>query len=149
MTRALIAVGAGLALSFLVLGLVVYVNREKESVAVDSGLAERISRAITVSRESGDAVDLAEIARFGWDRVLIAPRRTPRQEIERALGIEFKGDLPYDAESLAIFVFARGGELARFADYRGLTPFAELPLELARDEALLHVENARVRAGAP
>ena len=45
MTRALIAVGALLAVAFAVLGLVVYLNREEDRVAVDNVLALELTRA--------------------------------------------------------------------------------------------------------
>jgi hypothetical protein len=146
-TRALVAVGAGLALCLIVLGAVVYVAREREHVAVDSALAERITREIDGASGSGEEVDLAATARFEWDRVLVFARRTPRQEISARLGSEFRGELPYDVESGAVLVFALGTELARFADYRGTRRFEGLPVELGRDEALLRVEGPSVRAG--
>ena len=147
MTRALIAVGAALALCFAGAGLLVYLSREEERVAVDSGLAERISRELTESAASGAPVDLAELAPFAWDRVIVVPRRTPDAEISRRLGSPFEGHLPYDAESPALFVFADGSRLARFADYRGARPFEGLPAELPRDRALLRVRAGAVRPG--
>jgi hypothetical protein len=148
MTRALVAVGAALALFFAIFGVAVYVTREKEHVAVDADLADRLGREVTAARETGDPVDLRDVAAFEWDRVVIVARGTPREEISRALGFEFEGELHYDVESLAILVFARRQTLARFADYRGVIPFERLPLELARDEAVLEVDGRAVRPAA-
>lgn len=148
MTRALVAVGAALALSFLVLGAVVYALREEEKPAVDSALAETLGREIVEARGSDQPIDLAELTKFNWDRVLIVERRTPREEIEQALGIDFEGEVPYDVESSAVLIFARGDSLARYADYRGLVPFEGLPVTLERDRALLDVgESVRPVSG--
>jgi hypothetical protein len=144
-TRALVAVGGLLVLCLLVFGVAVYVTREEEHVAVDSDLAERIGLAVSEAQSTGDPVDLAQVASFPWDRVLIVPRGTAREEISERLGFEFEGELIYDVESGALLVFANGSSLARFADYRGLQPFEGLPAELARERALLDVERGSVR----
>ena len=46
MARALAAVGAALVFLLLVLGVVVYLNRDEDAIAVDNLLAENISREI-------------------------------------------------------------------------------------------------------
>jgi hypothetical protein len=144
-TRALLAVGGLLVVCLLAFGVAVYVTREEEHVAVDSDLAERLGLAVTEASSTGAPVDLAQVASFPWDRVVIVRRGTAREEISERLGFEFEGELSYDVESGALLVFAHGSALARFADYRGLQPFEGLPAELPRDEALLDVDSERVR----
>ena len=58
MARALTAVGALLVLCLLVLGLVVYLSRDEDSIAVDNLLAEDITRAIGTAEDRGEDVDL-------------------------------------------------------------------------------------------
>jgi hypothetical protein len=84
------------------------------------------------------------LAVFRWDRVLVVAPGTAREEVSRALGSEFAGDLPFGSTG-QLFVFADGDALARFADYRGRATFTgfERPIEaLPRERAVL-----RVRAG--
>lgn len=142
MARALIAVGALLAVAFGVLALAVVLTREEDRVAVDDVLALELTRAIG-EIERGQ-VDLRRLAGFRWDRVLVVAPGTAREEISRALGGEFAGDLPFGSAG-HVFVFADGDALARFADYRGRATFTgfERPIEvLPRERAVL-----RVRAG--
>ena len=142
MARALIAVGASLALAFAVLALVVFATRDEDRVAVDNLLALELTRAI--GQSEGDQVDLRRLADFRWDRVLVVAPGTARDAVSRALGSAYRGDLPYGSTG-QLFVFADGTELARFADYRGRATFNgfERPLDtLPRERAVL-----RVRAG--
>ena len=144
MARALIAVGALLAVAFGVLALVVFATREEDRVAVDDLLALELTRAIG-ELDSGE-VDLRRLARGDWDRVLIAAPGTSRDAVSRALGSEFKGDLPFGSSG-ELFVFAAGDALVRFADYRGRAEFEgfETPIaELAREEAVLRVDDGIV-----
>ena len=60
MARALIAVGAALVLALLVLGTVIYVNRDEDGIAVDNLLAEDITRAIGTAEDRGADVDLGQ-----------------------------------------------------------------------------------------
>ena len=148
MTRVLVAVGAALALCFAVLGLVVYLSRDEDRVAVDNLLAENLSRAIALAEANREDVDLSRLADFAWDRLLVVAPDTPREEISRALGTEFKGDLNYSAESQELLVFADGKRLARFADYRGRGRFEgfRTPVdELVREDAVLEVRDLVVR----
>ena len=144
MSRALVAVGALLAVAFLILGLVVFLTRTEDRVAADNLLAERLTRAIQLSEEEGDGrVDLREVADFRWDRVLVVAPGTPRDAVSEALGSEYKGDLPFGSLG-QVFVFARGTAVARIADYRGRGTFTgfDRPLdELPRDRAVLRVRN--------
>jgi hypothetical protein len=142
MGRALIAVGALLAVAFAVLAAVVVATREEDRVAVDDLLALELTRAVG----ERDEVDLRALADFEWDRVLVVAPGTPRDAISAELGSEFKGDLPFGSTG-PLLVFADGEELARFADYRGRATFTgfERPLEaLPRERAVLRVRNGVV-----
>jgi hypothetical protein len=148
MGRALVAVGAALLLCFGVLGAIVYFTRDEDTVAVDSGLAEAITKAVAESEQRGEPVDLAQLTDFDWDRVVVFAPRTPNDQVSKALGFRFKGDLPYDAESSEVFAFVSGDRLARFADYRGRGTFAGLrrPVdELTPGEAVFEVHDMVAR----
>jgi hypothetical protein len=144
MTRALLAVGALLAVAFLIFGLVVFLTRSEDRIAADNLLAENLTRAIQLAEEDGGGkVDLRRVADFPWDRVLVIAPGTPRADVSAALGSEYKGDLPFGSHG-QVFVFARGSAIARIADYRGRGTFTgfERPLdELPRRRAVLRVRN--------
>src|SRR4051794_12643675 len=143
MTRALLAVGGLLATAFLIFGLVVFLTRSEDRVAVDNLLAERLTRAIQVSEEGDGRVDLTEVAPFPWDRVIVAAPGTSRDAVSEQLGSPYKGDLPFGSLG-QVFIFARGTQLARIADYRGRGTFTgfDRPLDvLPRDRALLEVRD--------
>jgi hypothetical protein len=111
---------------------------------VDNLLAEDLTRRIQTAEGRGEDVDLATATRFAWDRVLIVAPDTPTARISDALGSEFRGSINYTAESNGMFVFARGTELARYADYRGRARFEgfQQPIaELPRDRAVLEVRD--------
>jgi hypothetical protein len=150
MTRALLGVGALLAVAFLILGAVVFLTRSEDRVAVDNLLAENLTRAIQLAEEEGDGtVDLGQVADFDWDRVLIVAPGTPRADVSAELGSEYKGDLPFGSLG-QVFVFARGDQLARIADYRGRGTFTgfERPLDvLPRDDTVLRVRDLVVSPG--
>ena len=138
MTRALIAVGACLALIIGGLGLAVYVTRDEDNVAVDTPLSENLTRAIA----QRERVDLRALAPFEWDEVLIVARGTPRETISRRLGYEWTGDVGFQTGELLIFL--DHGRVARFADYRGLGRFEgfESPIDsLPRHDAVLRVRE--------
>jgi len=143
MGRALIAVGSALVLCCVSLGLVVYLTREDERIAVDNLLAEDLSRAIgTAESERGGQVELPSVARFGWDEVLLVARGTPREAISEELGFEWKGDTAFQDTELLIFL--EDGQVERFADYRGEGVFEgfEEPFDtLPRSQATLEVRN--------
>lgn len=148
MGRALVAVGIALAVSFAAIGVLVYLEREEDRIAVDSVLAEELSRALTMARGEPEPVEVRDVTPFAWDRVFVFARRTPPERISQALGFEFKGDLPYDVESQELFVFVRGGEMVRFADYRGRDRFVGLdrPVQpLFPDEAAFRVGGGVIR----
>ena len=123
MARALTAVGAALVFLLLVLGVVVYLNRDEDAIAVDNLLAEDITREIGTAEQRGADVDLADVTDFEWDQR--ADRRAQRDAAprsRRALGAPWKGELAFGTGDLLIFV--RDGHVARFADYRGEGRFA-------------------------
>ena len=143
MARALIAVGAALALFVLGLGLAVYLTRDEDNIQVDNLLAERFTRDIALSEADGRDVDLRELAPFEWESVLIVARDAPREAISRRLGYEWTGTLGFQTGELLIMLDQRG-RVARFFDYRGEgrfagidTPFAQLP----RDSAVFRVRS--------
>jgi hypothetical protein len=143
MARALFAVGALLTLCFVILGLVVFLARSEDQLAVDNQLAENLTRAIFLSEDLREDVDLRRLARFDWDRVLVVAPGTTRAEVSRALGSEYKADLPLPSAN-EVFVFARGKALAGVADYRGRGTFAgfEQPIDtLPRERAVLRVRD--------
>jgi hypothetical protein len=139
----LIAVGAALVLMIAALGAAVYFTRDEDNVAVDSGLAEELSRAVALAEAQSDGrIDLARLAPFAWDEVLVVARGTPAEEISRRLGYPWTGDVPSQTGELLIFL--RGGRVARFADYRGLgrfTGFATPIDALPRARAVLRVRD--------
>ena len=146
MTRALTAVGAALVLALLVLGLVIYVNRDEDGIAVDNLLAEDISRAIGTAEDRSADVDLGRIANFEWDELVIAPRDATRAQLTRELGFPWEGDLEFRTGDILIFL--RDGELARFADYRGEGRFEGIDRPFARfdrDDAVFRVRSLAIR----
>jgi hypothetical protein len=130
MARALTAVGAALVLALLVLGTVIYVNRDEKGIAVDNLLAEDITRAIGTAEDRGADVDLGRIAKFEWDELVIAERDATRAQLTRELGFPWEGDLEFRTGDILIFL--RKGRLARFADYRGEGRFEGIERPFAR-----------------
>src|SRR4051794_13399583 len=142
MGRVLALVAAGLIACLALLALAIYVTRDEDNIQADNLLAERFTRAVALAQEDNDGVvDLRDVARFGWDRVLLVAAGTSREQISRRLGHEWTGIDTVDGGDLLIFL--RGGNVARFADYRGrgrfvgfTRPFAELPEQLHVNPAL-------------
>jgi hypothetical protein len=126
MGKALLAVGGFLACCFLVFGGVVYFTRDEDTVAVDAQLAEAISKGFVEAQQRREPLDLRTLTEFDWDRVLVYRPGAKRDDVSRALGFDFKGDLPYTAESSEVFVFTNRGGFVRFADYRGRGRFEGL-----------------------
>ena len=151
MARALTAVGAALALALLVLGLAIYLSRDEDAIAVDNLLAEDVTREIASAEQRGEDVDLADVTDFEWDRVVIAARAANRDEISRALGAPWTGDVAFGTGDLLIF--ARGKHVARYADYRGEGRFDDLTRPVAsfdRDDAVFSVRSLVIRPrGSP
>jgi hypothetical protein len=142
MARALIAVGAALALLVGGLGLAVYLTRDEDNIQVDSLLSERFTRDVALSAGRGGEVDLRDVAPFAWDTVLIVEPDTPRAVISRRLGYEWTGTLGFETGDLLILL--RRGKVARFFDYRGEGVFEGVrrPIDaLPRDRAVFRVRN--------
>jgi hypothetical protein len=137
MGRALTAVGGLLVLVLLVLGTVIYVNRDEDGIAVDNLLAEDITRAIATAEDRGADVDLGRIANFEWDELVIARRDATSAQITSELGRPWKGELEFRTGDLLIFL--RDGALARFADYRGEGRFEGI------DRPFAHFDRADAR----
>ena len=150
MARALAAVGAALVFLLLVLGVVVYVNRDEDAIAVDNLLAENITREIGTAEQRGADVDLGDVTDFKWDHVLLAEHDASRATISKALGAPWKGDVAFGTGGLLIFV--RRGHVARYADYRGEGRFDSVPRPVARfahDDAVFSVRDLVIRPKRP
>jgi hypothetical protein len=148
MGKALIAVGTFLSICFLVFGGVVYFTRKEDTIAVDSVLAQAITKAFVEADARAEPLDLRDVTPFDWDEVVIYPPGTPRPMVSRALGFTFHGDLPYTAESSEVFVFTNRGRFVRFADYRGRGRFVGLrrPIaELTANDAVFQVRDGVAR----
>jgi hypothetical protein len=124
MARALFAVGGLLALLIAGLVLVAWLGRADESLAVDNILSEQITKAVTTADQQDSNLALADVNQSPWDKVVVVSPRTPREEISRRLGTDWKGDVGYDAGEL--FIFLRDGEVDRFAHYLGKSRFEGL-----------------------
>src|SRR3954469_198913 len=144
MGRVLALVAAGLVFFLALLSLAVYLSRDEDNIQADNLLAERFTRAVATANDSDHdgTVDLRALAPFAWDRVLLVASGTSREAISRRLGQEWTGIDTVDGGDLLIFL--RGGEVARFADYRGRghfegfsRPFADLPAQLRVDDSLV------------
>jgi hypothetical protein len=99
--------------------------------------------------ESGGEVDLRTVAGFPWDRVLILAPGAPRDDVSAAIGSEYNGQLPFGSRG-QVFVFVRGNEVARIADYRGRAVFRgfESPVDaLPSEDAVLRVDDLVVSPG--
>jgi hypothetical protein len=144
MGRVLALVGALLVLAIGGLGLAVYLTRDEDNVQVDNLLSQNFSKAVALAEDpdqgTNGVVDLRTLARFDWDRVLIVAKGTPRATISRRLGRPWTGVLGIDSGDSLIFL--DGGDVARYADYRGSGRFTGLarPIaELPRDSAVFDV----------
>lgn len=145
MGRVLFLVGAALALLIAVLALVVYLSRDEDNLAIDNLLSENFSRAVALA-DNGDRVNLAALAPFSWDHVLIVAQGTPRAAISRRIGYRWNGIVAIDTGDLMLF--EKRGRVTRFADYRGEGRFAGLPrpfAELPRRRAVFVVRNLAIR----
>ncbi len=149
MMRALIAVGAALALLIGGLSLAVVLGSDEDDIAVDNPLSENLTRAITLAEaESGGRVDLGRLVPGDWDTVLVVARGAPREAISARLGYEWTGD---DFPTGEQFVFLEGDRVVRFADYRGRGVFEDFatPVDVVpRDLAVLRVRNLVISPGS-
>jgi hypothetical protein len=149
MTRALVVVGAVLALLIGGLSLAVVVGSDEDDIAVDNPLSENLTRAIALAeRESGGRVDLGDFVPGDWDTVLVVARGAPREAISARLGYEWTGD---DFPTGEQFIFLEGDRVARFADYRGQGVFEGFatPVDVVpRDLAVLRVRDLVISLGS-
>jgi hypothetical protein len=146
MQRALIAVGAALALLVGGLALAVFLTRDEDNVQVDNLLSERFTREVATASANGTDLDLAQIAPFEWARVLVIEPGTSNDEISRALGYEWTGVLGFETGEKLILLDG-DGKVVRFFDYRGEGRFAGLPTpiaELAREDAVFEVRRLQI-----
>jgi hypothetical protein len=146
MQRALIAVGAALALLVGGLALAVFLTRDEDNVQVDNLLSERFTREVATASANGTDLDLAQIAPFEWARVLVIEPGTSDAEISRALGYEWTGVLGFETGEKLILLDG-DGKVVRFFDYRGEGRFARLPTpvaELAREDAVFQVRRLQI-----
>jgi hypothetical protein len=146
MGRVLGVVAALLVFFIAGLGLAVYFTRDEDNLQADNLLAESFTKAVTQAPQHDGTVDLRELARFDWDRVLLVHPGTPRDAISRRLGRQWTGIDTVDGGDVLIFL--RGADVVRFADYRGSNsfegfqrPFAEIP----RARAVFTVRDRVVR----
>jgi hypothetical protein len=142
MERVLALVAGALVFFIAALGLAVYFTRDEDNLQVDNLLSENFTKAVALAPQRGGTVDLRELARFDWDRVLLVQAGTSRDAISARLGHEWTGLDTVDGGDLLLFL--RDGEVVRFADYRGLNsfegfsrPFADMP----SDRAVFTVRN--------
>jgi len=146
MARALIAVGAALALLVGGLALAVFLTRDEDNIQVDNLLSERFTREVATASANGTDLDLRTVAPFEWSRLLIVERGTPDAVITRRLGYEWTGTLGFETGEKLILLDGEG-QVERFFDYRGEGDFAgvEAPIaELARDEAVFRVRRLQI-----
>jgi|SRR4051812_49095932 hypothetical protein len=138
---------AGLLVFFIAaLGLAVYVTRDEDNLQADNLLAENFTKAVAQAPQHDDKVDLRELARFDWDRVLVVEPGTSRDAISERLGREWTGIDTVDGGDLLLFL--RGADVVRFADYRGSNTFAgfERPFtEIPKEQAVFTVRDRVVR----
>lgn len=146
MGRVLALVAGALVFFIVALGAAVYFTRDEDNLQADNLLAESFTRAVTLAPENENRVDLGGLARFEWDRVLLVQPGTPRETISRRLGHEWTGIDTVDGGELLVFL--RGGDVVRFADYRGSNTFAgfEQPIaEIPRERAVFEVRDRVIR----
>jgi hypothetical protein len=132
-----LVLGAGALVFFIAaLGLAIYFTRDEDNLQADNILAENFTRAVALAPLQDGTVELPEIARFDWDRVLLVQPGTSRDAISERLGREWTGIDTVDGGDVLIFL--RGADVVRFADYRGSNtfegfarPFADIPRERA------------------
>ena len=146
MARALIAVGAALALLIGGLALAVFLTRDEDNIQVDNILSEDFTRDVATASAEGTDIDLAKVAPFAWDRVLVVEPGTSDEEISDALGYEWTGVLGFETGEKLILLDA-DGDVVRFFDYRGEGRFTgvETPIaEIARQDAVFTVRRLEI-----
>lgn len=150
MGRVLALVAGALVFFVAALSLAVYLTRDEDNLQADNLLAENFTKAVTLAPENDNVVRLPDLARFDWDRVLVVQPGTSRAAISKRIGREWPGIDTVDGGELLVFLDA-GGNVVRFADYRGSNTFAgfERPFdEIARADATFKVRDRVVSPGA-
>lgn len=146
MGRVLALVSGALVFFIVVLGLAVFLTRDEDNLQADNLLAEAITQRIAQAPDYGDVLDLREVADFPWQRVLVVQPGTSRARISQRLGFEWTGIDTVDGGDLFIFRDG-GGDVVRFADYRGSNRFEsfERPFhEFEREAAVFTVRGGVV-----
>jgi hypothetical protein len=150
MGRVLGLVAAALVLAIGGLVLAVYVTRDEDNIQVDNILSENFSKAVALAEDPQEGtngiVDLRRVANFfDWDSVLAVAPGVSRDRISNALGHKWTGIVGVDSGELLIFL--RGGDVVRFANYRGTGRFAGFePLqEIQRNDAVFTARGLVVR----
>ena len=76
--------------------LAVYLGRDEDNIQADNLLAENFTKAVATAHDDTDGkVDLRDVARFDWDRVLLVAAGTSRDQISAKLGREWTIDPGY------------------------------------------------------
>jgi len=150
MGRVLALVSGALVFFIVVLGLAVFLTRDEDNLQADNLLAEAITQRIAEAPANGDVLDLREVATFPWQRVLVVQPGTSRAQISERLGSEWTGIDTVDGGDLFIFLDG-GGDVVRFADYRGSNTFAgfERPFDEFEREAAVFTVRDRVVSPRP
>jgi hypothetical protein len=142
MGRALIAVGAALAILVGGLALAVFVTRDEDNIQADNALSEDFTRDVASARR--DDMYPRRAAPFEWARVLLVAPGTPREAISRRLGYEWTGTSGIEGAYETLILLDGRGKVARFLEYRGAGRFAgveESIPELPRERAAFRVSE--------
>jgi hypothetical protein len=150
MGRVLALVSGALVFFIVVLGLAVFLTRDEDNLQADNLLAEAITQRIAEAPDNGNVLDLREVATFPWQRVLVVQPGTSRAQISERLGSEWTGIDTVDGGDLFLFLDG-GGDVVRFADYRGSNSFAgfERPFDEFEREAAVFTVRDRVVSPRP
>jgi hypothetical protein len=149
MGRVLTLVAAALVLFIGGLGLAVYFTRDEDNIEVDNVLSENFSKAVQLAEDPDELqhgrVDLRQLAKFHWDRVLLVAPGVSRARISATLGKPWTGVIGVDSGELLIF--RDGSKITRFANYRGTGSFAGFqPLQtISKEDAVFRVHQLVVR----
>jgi hypothetical protein len=150
MGRVLALVSGALVFFIVVLGLAVFLTRDEDNLQADNLLAEAITQRIAEAPDNGNVLDLREVATFPWQRVLVVQPGTSRAQISERLGSEWTGIDTVDGGDLFLFLDG-GGDVVRFADYRGSNSFEgfERPFDEFEREAAVFTVRDRVVSPRP
>jgi hypothetical protein len=150
MGRVLALVSSALVFFIVVLGLAVFLTRDEDNLQADNLLAEAITQRIAEAPDNGNVLDLREVATFPWQRVLVVQPGTSRAQISERLGTEWTGIDTVDGGEEFLFLDG-GGDVVRFADYRGSNTFEgfERPFDEFEREAAVFTVRDRVVSPRP